>query len=160
MSTFLRRTAGFSDGTYADSATIGVELMDDINWIAGVSGRQRQLVVGIAEKLESAVTDEETERSRIGAWIRHRAATDGIGACGIKVDKLGSLGGSVAASICMYAIISAERAPGFNSKAVYAGCRPHSGAIVNNQRLYYYKDTIAARFTRRDAGTPIACIAR
>ena len=92
--------------------------MDDINWIAGIGGRQRQLVAGIAEKLESAVTDEETERSRLGAWIGYGAAADGIRACGVKVDNLSSLGRSIAASICMYAIISTERTTGFNSKAV------------------------------------------
>src|ERR1039458_5487695 len=91
----LSRAPGFSARTYSDSATIGVELVGDINRVASISRCQRQLVVGIAEKLESAVTDEKTERSGIGAWIGYRAAADGIRAGGVKVDDLSSLSRSV-----------------------------------------------------------------
>ena len=128
----LSRASGFSTRAYVDSAIVGVKLVDDINRVASVSRRQRQLVVGIAEKLEGAVTDEKAERSGIGAWIGYRAAANGIRAGGVKVDDLSSLSRSVSASICMYAIISTKRTASFNSKAIYADCRAYTSTVINN----------------------------
>ena len=76
------------------------------------------------------------------------------------MDSLKSLSRSIAASICMYSIISTKKTASFNAKAIYAGGCANSSAIINNERLYYYEDTVATGSTRRYAGAPIAGIAR